>query len=55
MGAFCDITKLKSTQFEQLLYSKVGITALVAEVEKPTLLNKSCSNQKISATLLFPF
>ena len=26
--------------FEQLLFSKVGITALVAEVVKPTLLKK---------------
>ena len=41
--------------FEQLLFSKVGITALVAEVVKPPLLNKSCSNQKINATLLFQF
>ena len=40
---------------EQLLFSKVGITAVVVEVVKPTLLNKSCSYQKINATLLFQF
>ena len=33
----------------------LGVTALVADVVKPTLLNKSCSNQKINATLLFQF
>ena len=41
--------------FEQLLYSKVGFTALVADIVKPTLQNKSCSNKKINATLLFQF
>ena len=35
--------------------TKVDFTALVVEVVKSTLLNKSCSNQKINATLLFPF
>ena len=30
-------------------------SALVAEVVKPTLLYKSCSNQKINSTLLFQF
>ena len=34
-------------------FCKVGITALVPEVVKPTLLNKNCSNQKINASLLF--
>ena len=37
---------------EELLFSKVGFKALVVEVVKPTLLNKSCSNQKILADLL---
>ena len=41
--------------FEQLLLSEVGFTALRAEVVKPTLQNKSCLNQKINATLLFQF
>ena len=40
---------------KQLLFSKVGVTALVAEVVKPTIPNKSCSNQKMNATLLFQF
>ena len=38
-----------------LLFSKVGFTTSGTKAVKPTLLNKSCSNQKINATLLFPF
>ena len=41
--------------FKQLLFSKVGFTTFATKAVKPTLLNKSCSNQKINATLLFQF
>ena len=41
--------------FKQLLFSEVGFTAFTNSRLKSTLLNKSCSNQKNNATLLFQF
>ena len=43
--------------FEQLLFIEVdfSLISLLVKAVKPTLLNKSCSNQKNNATLLFQF
>ena len=41
--------------FEHLSFSKAAFTAFIVELVKSTLLNKSCSNQKIKTTLFFPF
>ena len=38
-----------------MIYLKVGFTTSATKAVIPTLLNKSCSNQKINATLLFQF
>ena len=40
---------------DPVLFSKVGFTTSGTKTVKPTLLNRSCLNQKINATLLFPF
>ena len=40
--------------FEQLLFSKVGFTTSTTKAVKPTLLNKSFSNQKNKCHFVIP-